>query len=70
MEVPIDANCRYDNITWIEGFEGTFKLAGGINLPKIITCIGSDGIKRRQLVKVRKESIIQNIYCNTPNSLP
>ena len=44
MEVPIDANCRYDNITWIEGFEGTFKLAGGINLPKIITCIGSDGI--------------------------
>lgn len=29
-----------------------YHLAGGINLPKIIDCVGSDGKSRRQLVKV------------------
>jgi len=42
----------YDDIVFVAGFLPTFTLAGGINLPKIITCIGSDGIQRRQLVKV------------------
>ena len=37
---------------YVIGFLPTFTLAGGINLPKIITCIGSDGEQRRQLVKV------------------
>ncbi len=35
----------------MEGFEGSFTLVGGINLPKIIACRGSDGVVRRQLVK-------------------
>lgn len=29
-----------------------YHLAGGVNLPKIIDCVGSDGRSRRQLVKV------------------
>lgn len=29
-----------------------YHLAGGVNLPKIIDCVGSDGKSRRQLVKV------------------
>ncbi len=29
-----------------------FELAGGVNLPKVISCVGSDGKRRRQLVKV------------------
>jgi len=37
---------------YVAGFLPTFTLAGGINLPKIIACIGSDGVHRRQLVKV------------------
>ena len=53
LELKVDASCCYDDIVYVEGFEPTFKLAGGVNLPKIITCRGSDGIKRRQLVKVR-----------------
>ena len=34
------------------GYQPSFRLAGGINLPKIITCRCSDGVDRRQLVKV------------------
>lgn len=37
----------------IKSFKTEFRLAGGLNLPKIIDCVGSDGKERRQLVKVR-----------------
>jgi ataxia telangiectasia mutated family protein len=29
----------------------TFNLVGGLNLPKLIECVGSDGLKYKQLVK-------------------
>ena len=53
VEVPIDPTCRYDDIISIEGFDPCFQLAGGVNLPKVMSCLGSDGKRRRQLVKVR-----------------
>ncbi|XP_022082003.1 serine-protein kinase ATM-like isoform X2 [Acanthaster planci] len=66
MEIPVDASCRYENIVSIDHFEDTFKLAGGVNLPKIITCVGSDGIKRRQLVKgkddLRQDAVMQQVF--------
>ena len=46
----IDPTCRYDGCTWIEGYEDTYDTAGGVNLPKIVKCIGSDGKKYKQLV--------------------
>ena len=52
VEIPVDPECKYEDITYVREFAPTFKLAGGINLPKIISCIGSDGVSRRQLVKV------------------
>lgn len=48
----LDPCCLYENITSILKFEPKFNLCGGINLPKIVMCIGSDGVKRRQLIKV------------------
>ena len=52
MDLPINAQGCYDNVVTIQRFLPTFKLAGGINLPKIIECLGSDGVARKQLVKV------------------
>ena len=49
--VQVDPSCSY-NIVSVVGFQPTFRLAGGVNLPKIITCRCSDGVDRRQLVKV------------------
>ena len=48
----MDPTCRYDNIVYIESFDTCFQLAGGVNLPKILSCQGSDGKRKRQLVKV------------------
>ncbi len=52
MNFQVESSCEYNNLNYIHRFEDTFKLAGGINLPKIINCIGSDGRKYKQLVKV------------------
>ena len=51
-EVPVDRSCSYKEILTISRFEPFFRLAGGVNLPKIVTCVGSDGKRRKQLVKV------------------
>ena len=52
LDIPVDPACRYDNVVSIEGFDPCFQLAGGVNLPKVMSCLGSDGRRRRQLVKV------------------
>ena len=52
LELAVDPSCCYDDVVTIKGFVPTIKLAGGLNLPKILTCRCSDGISRRQLVKV------------------
>lgn len=57
LTLQIDPSGDYKSIVTLKGFEPTFKLAGGINLPKILTCLGSDGRKRRQLVKVLSHNI-------------
>lgn len=49
----MDPTGEYENLVTIQSFKAEFRLAGGLNLPKIIDCLGSDGKERRQLVKVR-----------------
>lgn len=46
----IDATLKYDHCVWISHYDPTFTTAGGINLPKISTCYGSNGEKYKQLV--------------------
>lgn len=48
----MDPTGQYENLVTISSFKREFRLAGGMNLPKIIDCVGSDGKERRQLVKV------------------
>ncbi|OXB62859.1 hypothetical protein ASZ78_015403 [Callipepla squamata] len=48
----VDPTGRYENLVTVRSFKPEFHLAGGLNLPKIINCVGSDGKERRQLVKV------------------
>jgi hypothetical protein len=58
--LQIDPSCRYENIISISKFDPKYHLCGGINLPKILLCVGSDGIKRRQLIKVMLVSLLIN----------
>uniref|UniRef100_A0A663LSW0 non-specific serine/threonine protein kinase n=1 Tax=Athene cunicularia TaxID=194338 RepID=A0A663LSW0_ATHCN len=71
MEVKVDPTGHYENLVTIMSFKPEFRLAGGLNLPKIIDCVGSDGKERRQLVKgrddLRQDAVMQQVFqmCNT-----
>ncbi|KAM6290797.1 serine-protein kinase ATM [Porphyrio hochstetteri] len=71
MEIKVDPTGRYENLVTIVSFKPEFRLAGGLNLPKIIDCVGSDGKERRQLVKgrddLRQDAVMQQVFqmCNT-----
>ncbi|XP_053564522.1 serine-protein kinase ATM [Bombina bombina] len=71
MEIKVDPTGKYENLVTINYFKPEFRLAGGLNLPKIIDCVGSDGKERRQLVKgrddLRQDAVMQQVFqmCNT-----
>uniref|UniRef100_A0A8C0ZKN4 non-specific serine/threonine protein kinase n=1 Tax=Cyanistes caeruleus TaxID=156563 RepID=A0A8C0ZKN4_CYACU len=71
MEIKVDPTGQYENLVTISSFRQEFRLAGGMNLPKIIDCVGSDGKERRQLVKgrddLRQDAVMQQVFqmCNT-----
>lgn len=44
----------------LERFDPKFRLAGGINLPKILSCQCSDGKRRKQLLKVNDKMFGDN----------
>lgn len=50
VHTPLDATMQYDDCIWINGYAAQFDTAGGVNLPKISFCRGSDGRVYRQLV--------------------
>jgi ataxia telangiectasia mutated family protein len=72
--LPINKDARYDHnhLVHLVKFEPTFKIANGINSPKIIECHGSDGKKYKQLVKknddLRQDAVMQQFF-NTFNSI-
>ncbi|KAG6890108.1 hypothetical protein C0995_012059 [Termitomyces sp. Mi166 len=48
---PVDPSMRYDDCPWIDHYETQWSNAGGNNVPKIGYCIGTDGVRYKQLVE-------------------
>ncbi|TFK39785.1 hypothetical protein BDQ12DRAFT_704732 [Crucibulum laeve] len=65
---PIDPTMKYVDCVWISGYETKFETAGGINLPKITVCLGSDGGKYKQLFKgegsddLRQDAVMEQVF--------
>eukprot|EP00754_Rhynchopus_humris_P014175 Rhum_TRINITY_DN14378_c9_g1::Rhum_TRINITY_DN14378_c9_g1_i1::g.84380::m.84380/K04728/ATM, TEL1; ataxia telangiectasia mutated family protein len=58
----------YSTAPTIKDFDVQFTTAGGVNLPKIIKCLGSDGKWYKQLVKggmddLRQDAVLEQIFC-------
>lgn len=51
MKTPLDLTLRYENYVCIKNYERAFSTAGGVNLPKINVCVGTDGRRYKQLVR-------------------
>lgn len=66
VNLPVNKNCDYSNIVGIHEFGGTFSLVGGVNAPKRISCLGTDGKMRTQLVKgkddLRQDAVMQQVF--------
>ncbi|CAO1627123.1 unnamed protein product [Jaminaea pallidilutea] len=66
MDVPIDPTGQYRNTVGIERYSDVFNQAGGLHLPKIIECIGTDGKRYKQLFKseddLRQDAVMQQVF--------
>ncbi|KAG8899666.1 Serine/threonine-protein kinase tel1, partial [Tulasnella sp. 403] len=63
-----DPTGQYKNFVSIKAYEPKFSVAGGMNLPKISVCIGSDGRSRKQLFKgqgaddMRQDAVMEQVF--------
>ncbi|ATY67317.1 phosphotidylinositol kinase [Cordyceps militaris] len=67
MHVEIQSNKDYSTVPKIAKLEPTMTIAGGVSAPKIITAIGTDGKKYKQLVKgghddLRQDAIMEQVF--------
>lgn len=65
-EIKINYNCKYEDIIGIKSFSSDYEICGGINVPKVISCIGTNGKKYKQLVKgrddLRQDAVMQQVF--------
>ena len=64
MTLSVQPNGNYDNIVGIREYKSHFVTVGGLNAPKRIECVGTDGISRRQLVKVSNQLHSRKFVCS------
>ncbi|KAL7930004.1 hypothetical protein V8C35DRAFT_313835 [Trichoderma chlorosporum] len=67
MHIEVNANRNYSKVPMISRLEPTMAIASGVSAPKIITAIGTDGAKYKQLVKggqddLRQDAIMEQVF--------
>ncbi|MCJ1468855.1 Serine/threonine-protein kinase tel1 [Pseudocyphellaria aurata] len=74
MKIALRADCDYSSVPFIVKFHPEFSVASGISMPKIVTAIGTDGLKYKQLFKsgnddLRQDSIMEQVFEQVSNLL-
>ncbi|CAK7263391.1 Serine/threonine-protein kinase tel1 [Sporothrix epigloea] len=68
MEIPLEADRVYvGRVPTITRLEPTMSIALGVSAPKILTAVGSNGVRYRQLVKggnddLRQDAIMEQVF--------
>jgi ataxia telangiectasia mutated family protein len=67
MHIELSATKDYSKVPIISKLEPTMTIASGVSAPKIITAIGSDGVRYKQLVKgghddLRQDAIMEQVF--------
>ncbi|XP_013106382.2 serine/threonine-protein kinase ATM [Stomoxys calcitrans] len=72
IDLPVRIDQNY-NVISIVKWESQVGLVGGINAPKKLACVCSDGITRPQLLKgkddLRQDAVMQQVFCMINNLL-
>ncbi|GMY24943.1 serine/threonine-protein kinase ATM isoform X1 [Fagus crenata] len=66
---PVDRSCQYPegSFPYFKGLEDSVKVMNGINAPKVVECLGSDGRRYRQLAKsgnddLRQDAVMEQFF--------
>lgn len=66
---PVDQSCQYDegSFPYFKGLEESVMVMNGINAPKVIECLGSDGRRYKQLAKsgnddLRQDAVMEQFF--------
>ncbi|XP_011028561.1 PREDICTED: serine/threonine-protein kinase ATM [Populus euphratica] len=66
---PVDRNCHYHEGSFphFKGLADSVRIMNGINAPKVVECLGSDGQKYRQLAKsgnddLRQDAVMEQFF--------
>ncbi|XP_024944918.1 serine-protein kinase ATM isoform X2 [Cephus cinctus] len=66
LPIDIKVNRDYQEIIGVRKYSEIFESVGGINAPKKVTCVGTDGISRNQLLKgkddMRQDAVMQQVF--------
>jgi ataxia telangiectasia mutated family protein len=68
MQIEVRADLDYSGVPRMAHLEATFSYAGGVSAPKIVTAIGTDGQRYKQLVKgsknddLRQDAIMEQVF--------
>lgn len=67
MDIPLSVTKDYTQVPTIMKLEPIMSIASGVSAPKIITAVGTDGVKYRQLVKgghddLRQDAIMEQVF--------
>ncbi|XP_018573379.1 serine-protein kinase ATM [Anoplophora glabripennis] len=71
--LPVSKTCNYSSVVGITSFGSEYHPVGGVNCPKRITCRGTDGEIRSQLLKghddLRQDAVMQQVFTIMNNLL-
>lgn len=67
LAIDVSASRDYSKVPVVSKLEPTMTIASGVSAPKIITAVGSNGVKYRQLVKgghddLRQDAIMEQVF--------
>lgn len=66
LSLSVRSSGNYNDVIGVRAYQETCEFVGGVNAPKKIVCVGTDGVQRRQLVKgkddLRQDAVMQQVF--------
>ena len=63
--ISLRSDCNYGGVPHVVKYQAEFTLASGISMPKIVTAVGSDGRKYKQLVRSMSSAVSSLLTLNS-----
>ncbi|KYM98451.1 Serine-protein kinase ATM [Cyphomyrmex costatus] len=66
LSLPVRPSGNYNDVVGVRSYQDSCEFVGGVNAPKKVICIGTNGVQRRQLVKgkddLRQDAVMQQVF--------